>query len=156
MHEGASTRMGLPGLSEKLENLRIRRDLDILRYLVVDSTSSHHRRGRAAHPRRQGRRTFSHLRHHRPPPLLTDEDLQDSTAISLPFLALSGRLDRPPDRRLGWNGRGRPTTAPGPRREDADFMVVAPGIAGLHAVGSALCAPSAITAPRGGVEEAMA
>ena len=33
MHEGAaSTRMGLPGLSEESETLRIRRDLDILRY----------------------------------------------------------------------------------------------------------------------------
>ena len=33
MHEGpASTRMGLPGLSEETETLRIRRDLDILRY----------------------------------------------------------------------------------------------------------------------------
>ena len=144
MHEGAaSTRMGLPGLSEESETLRIRRDLDILRYSGGRLHIPVSLPPRAVHPRRQGRGlsvTCGTTAHHL---CWTDEDLAGfNRDLKLP-LPLRSADDRTALRTAALDGTldavvsdHRPRT---PEEHDADFMVVAPGIAGLHAVGSALC-----------------
>ena len=146
MHEGAaSTRMGLPGLSEESETLRIRRDLDILRYsggrlhIPVVTTAAGVQSIRDA--KAEGLPvTCGTTAHHL---CWTDEDLAGfNRDLKLP-LPLRSADDRTALRTAALDGTldavvsdHRPRT---PEEHDADFMVVAPGIAGLHAVGSALC-----------------
>jgi len=145
MHEGAaSTRMGLPGLSEETETLRIRRDLDILRYsggrlhIPVVTTAS------GLHSIREAKSegldvTCGTTVHHL---CWTDEDLAGFNRNLRLSLPLRSSRDRDALREAALDGTldvvvsdHRPRT---PEEHDADFMMVAPGIAGLHAVGPAL------------------
>ena len=145
MHEGpASTRMGLPGLSEETETLRIRRDLDILRYsggrlhipVVTSATGIQSiRAAKAAGLNVTCGTTVHHL-------CWTDEDLSDFNGDLKLALPLRAEADRVALRAAALDGTldvvvsdHRPRT---PEEHDADFMVIAPGIAGLHAVGPAL------------------
>ena len=110
MHEGpASTRMGLPGLSEETETLRIRRDLDILRYsggrlhipVVTSATGIQSIRAAKADGLNV---TCGTTVHHL---CWTDEDLSDFNGdlkLALPLRAGSG--PRCPARRgTGWHPR---------------------------------------------------
>jgi len=145
MHEGpSSTRMGLPGLSEETETLRIRRDLDILRYSggrlhipVVTSATGIQSIGAA---KADGLNvTCGTTVHHL---CWTDEDLSEFNGDLKLALPLRTEKDRDALRAAALDGTldvvvsdHRPRT---PEEHDADFMVIAPGIAGLHAVGPAL------------------
>ena len=145
MHEGpASTRMGLPGLSEETETLRIRRDLDILRYsggrlhipVVTSATGIQSIRAAKADGLNV---TCGTTVHHL---CWTDEDLSDFNGDLKLALPLRAEADRDALRAAALDGTldvvvsdHRPRT---PEEHDADFMVIAPGIAGLHAVGPAL------------------
>ena len=145
MHEGTtSTQMGIPGLPEETETLRIRRDLDILRYsggrlhIPVVTTASGIESIRAA--KLEGLKvtcgtTVHHLR-------WTDEDLAGFNRALKLNRPLRTVEDRSALREATLNGTldvvvsdHRPRT---PEEHDADFVVVAPGIAGLHAVGPVL------------------
>ncbi|MGB1073422.1 MAG: hypothetical protein ACPGYZ_04935 [Flavobacteriales bacterium] len=145
MHEGpASTRMGLPGLSEETETLRIRRDLDILRYsggrlhipVVTSATGIQSIRAAKADGLNV---TCGTTVHHL---CWTDEDLSEFNGDLKLALPLRAEADRDALRAAALDGTldvvvsdHRPRT---PEEHDADFMVIAPGIAGLHAVGPAL------------------
>lgn len=145
LHEGAvSTRLGLPGLSEEVETVRIRRDLDILRYagghlhIPVVTSASGLAAIRAA--KEEGLRvTCGTTVHHL---CWTDEDLDGFNRDLKLSLPLRSTQDRAALRDAALDGTldavvsdHRPRT---PEEHDADFMVVAPGIAGIHAVGPAL------------------
>lgn len=145
MHEGpTSTRMGLPGLSEETETLRIRRDLDILRYtgghlhipVVTSAAGMQSIRDAKAHGLNV---TCGTTVHHL---CWTDEDLAEFNGNLKLALPLRAAVDRDALRAAALDGTldvvvsdHRPRT---PEEHDADFMIIAPGIAGLHAVGPAL------------------
>lgn len=145
LHEGAvSTRLGLPGLSEEVETVRIRRDLDILRYagghlhIPVVTSASGIDAVRSA--KEEGLQvTCGTTVHHL---CWTDEDLDGFNRDLKLSLPLRTAQDRSALRDAALDGTldavvsdHRPRT---PEEHDADFMVVAPGIAGIHAVGPAL------------------
>ena len=163
MHEGpASTRMGLPGLSEETETLRIRRDLDILRYsggrlhipVVTSATGIQSIRAAKADGLNV---TCGTTVHHL---CWTDEDLSDFNGDLKLALPLRAEADRDALRAAALDGTldvvvsdHRPRT---PEEHDADFMVIAPGIAGLHAVGPALRGTGAHGASADRANDAMA
>ncbi len=145
MHEGpTSTRLGLPGLSEESETLRIHRDLDVLRYsggrlhIPVVTTAAGVQAIRDA--KSEGLdvtcgTTVHHL-------CWTDEDLDGFNRALKLQAPLRSEADRRALREAALDGTidgvvsdHRPRT---PEEHDVDFMVVAPGIAGLHTVGPAL------------------
>lgn len=145
MHEGpTSTRLGLPGQSEEGETLRIRRDLDLLRYCggrlhfpVVTSAAGLDaiRSAKAEGLDVTCGTTAHHL-------LWTDADLDGFNRALKLALPLRSEADRTALRTAALDGTldvvvsdHRPRT---PEEHDVDFMVVAPGIAGLHAVGPVL------------------
>ncbi len=145
LHEGpTSTRLGLPGISEEAETLRIRRDLDLLRYSggrlhipVVTSAAGMEaiRQAKADGLDVTCGTTVHHLR-------WTDADLDGFNRALKLKAPLRSEADRDALRDAALDGTldvvvsdHRPRT---PEEHDVDFMVVAPGIAGLHAVGPVL------------------
>ena len=145
MHEGAmSTALGLAGTSGESEVLRIGRELDILQYtggrlhFPIITTAA----GLQAVLAAKGRglkvtcgTTVHHL-------CWTNEDLDGFNSDLKLTPPLRTREDRDALRTAALNGGldvivsdHRPRT---PEEHDVDFLVVAPGIAGIHAVGPAL------------------
>lgn len=145
MHEGAmSTSMGLAGCSEESELLRIGRDLDILRYTggrlhfpIITSAAGLRA---VLDAKRDGLKvscgtSIHHL-------VWTDGDLAGFNSDLKVMPPLRSEADRLALRQAALDGSldvvvsdHRPRT---PEEHDVDFMVVKPGIAGLHAVGPAL------------------
>ena len=145
MHEGAvSTRLGLPGLSEEAETLRIRRDLDILKYtqgqlhIPVVTTAAGISAIRSA--KSEGLQvtcgtTFHHL-------CWTDENLDNFNSDLKLSRPIRSETDRDALLKAALDGTldvvvsdHCPRT---PEEHDADFLMVANGIAGIHAVGPAV------------------
>ena len=145
IHEGAmSTSMGLPGNSGESELLRIRRELDILSYtgghlhFPVITTSGGLDAIRAA--RNEGLQvtcgtTIHHL-------CWSDADLDGFNGDMKLWPPLRSSADQLALRTAVLQGEidlvvsdHRPRT---PEEHDVDFMVVKPGIAGIHAIGPAL------------------
>ena len=145
MHEGSmSTAMGLPGNSEESELLRIGRDLDILRYAggrlhfpVVTTAAGLNaiREAKAAGLDVSCGTTVHHL-------CWTEADLDGFNRDMKLMPPLRTGKDRSALREGALDGTldmivsdHRPRT---PEEHDVDFMMVRPGIAGIHAVGPAL------------------
>lgn len=145
MHEGpTSTQLGLPGVSEEGETLRIRRDLDVLRYsggkLHIPIVTSAAGISAIREAKKEGLdvtcgTSVHHLR-------WTDKDLDGFNRALRLHHPLRAEADRTALREAAMDGTldvvvsdHRPRT---PEEHDVDFMVVAPGIAGLHAVGPVL------------------
>ena len=145
MHEGAaSTRLGLPGCLRKGKPCASAGTSTSCATPVADSTSRWSPVPRACNPIRDAKAeglpvTCGTTVHHL---CWTDEDLDGfNRDLKLP-LPLRSADDRTALRTAALDGTldavvsdHRPRT---PEEHDADFMVVAPGIAGLHAVGPAL------------------
>ena len=145
MHEGAmSTALGLPGNSGESELLRIGRELDILSYsggrlhFPVVTTAAGLDAILAA--KRKGLQvTCGTTVHHL---CWTDSNLDGFNSDMKLSPPLRSAEDRDALRTAVLNGDldlvvsdHRPRT---PEEHDVDFMVVKPGIAGIHAVGPAL------------------
>lgn len=145
MHEGKmSTSLGVPGNSRESERLRINRDLDILRYsggrlhFPVISTAGGLSAIRAA--KKEGLNvTCGTAVHHL---CWTDEDLDGFNSAMKVMPPLRSSEDRDALRQGALDGTldvvvsdHRPRT---PEEHDVDFMMVKPGLAGVHALGPAL------------------
>lgn len=145
MHEGhMSTALGLAGNSGEAELLRLNRDLDILRYcggrLHVPVITTAQGLSAIKSAKAEGLQvscgtTVHHL-------CWTDADLAGFNADMKLMPPLRSAADRSALREGVLDGTvdvvvsdHRPRT---PEEHDVDFMVVAPGIAGIHAVGPAL------------------
>ena len=145
MHEGpTSTQLGLPGVSEEGETLRIHRDLDLLRYsggkLHIPIVTSASGISAIREAKKEGLdvtcgTSVHHLR-------WTDTDLDGFNRALRLHHPLRSEADRKALREAAIDGTldvvvsdHRPRT---PEEHDVDFLVVAPGIAGLHAVGPVL------------------
>lgn len=145
MHEGAmSTALGLAGTSGESEVLRIGRELDILQYsggrlhFPVITTAAGLQAVLSAKERGL-QVTCGTTVHHL---CWTDEDMDGFNSDLKLSPPLRTREDRDALRTAALNGGldvvvsdHRPRT---PEEHDVDFLVVAPGIAGVHAVGPAL------------------
>lgn len=145
MHEGmTSTQMGVPGWSEETETMRIKRDLDILRYTggrlhfpVVTSEAGLEaiRMAKAEGWDVTCGTTVHHL-------LWTEADLAGFNSTLKLTPPLRTAKDRTALREAALDGTldvvisdHRPRT---PEEHDVDFMVVRPGLAALHAAGAGL------------------
>jgi len=145
MHEGEmSTALGLPGNSGESERLRIDRDLDILRYsggrihFPIVTTEAGLSAVHAA--KQEGLKvTCGTTVHHL---CWTDADLDGFNAAMKVMPPLRSMSDREALRQGALDGTldvvvsdHRPRT---PEEHDVDFMMVKPGMAGVHAAGPAL------------------
>ncbi len=145
MHEGTmSTALGLGGNSGESELLRVNRDLDILRYtggrlhFPVITTAAGLDAVRAA--KEEGRAiTCGTTVHHL---CWTDQDVDGFNTDMKLMPPLRSEADRTALRTAALDGTldlvvsdHRPRT---PEEHDVDFVVVKPGIAGVHAAGPAL------------------
>jgi len=145
LHEGAvSTRLGLPGMSVESELLRLRRDLDILHYtgghlhIPVITSAAGLDVIRSAKAQGLGvtcGTTVHHL-------CWTDEDLDGFNSDLKLSRPLRTSEDRSALRAAALDGTldvvvsdHRPRT---PEEHNVDFVMVLPGISGLHAVGPVL------------------
>jgi dihydroorotase len=160
MHEGAmSTALGLPGNSSESELLRIARELDILSYaggrlhFPVVTTAAGLEAILAA--KKKGLQvTCGTTVHHL---CWTDEDLNGFNSAMKLSPPLRSKDDRFALREAVLNGvvdlvvsDHRPRT---PEEHDVDFIVVKPGVAGIHAVGPALL--GALTDHGATIDEAL-